>query len=194
MSAADPAQAFGQQPPPSPIVAHHLLCASSPLAAPKLPHWKLPACTSCALAWLKKDQTNRSVQKCTSKVSYKMGGKNNKEVSPWPTVQVHNKKCYKRSRTSTTNPTIPLKTEAMQAWSASRYRRDSWNHCPQIEAICRHTNCFRKLKYICSDNLALMPLFKSYQKLIRDNFFLWFFGVGFFLIFMPHENEPTSTL
>lgn len=56
MSAADPAQAFGQQPPPSPIVAHHLLSASSPLTAPKLPNCKLLACTSCTLAWLKKDQ------------------------------------------------------------------------------------------------------------------------------------------
>lgn len=64
MSAADPAQAFGQHPPPSPIVVHHLLSASSPVAAPKLPNCKLSACTSCALAWLKKDQKNRSVQKC----------------------------------------------------------------------------------------------------------------------------------
>lgn len=125
MSAADPAQAFGQQPPPSPIVARHLLSASSPLAAPKLPSCKLPACTSCALAGLKKDHTNRSVQKCISKVPYKMGTKNNKEVSPWPAVQVHNKKGCKHSRTSTTNPTIPLKAVAMQAWNPSRYRRDS---------------------------------------------------------------------
>lgn len=128
MSAADPAQAFGQHPPPSPIVAHHLLSASSPLAAPKLPNCKLPASTSCALAWLKKDQTNRSVQKCISTVSHKVSykaRKNNKDVSPWPTAQVHNKKGCKGSWTSTTNPMIPLKAVAMQAWSTSRYRRHS---------------------------------------------------------------------
>lgn len=68
MSAADPAQAFGQQPPPFPITAHHLLSASSPLTAPKLPNCKLPACT---FSWLKKDQKNRSVQKCISEVSCK---------------------------------------------------------------------------------------------------------------------------
>lgn len=112
MSAADPAQAFGQQPPPFPITAHHLLSASSPLTAPKLPNCKLPACT---FSWLKKDQKNRSVQKCISKVSYKRGGKNNKEVSPQPTAQVHNKKGCKGTRTSTINPVIPVKAVAMQA-------------------------------------------------------------------------------
>lgn len=125
MSAADPAQAFGQQPPPFPITAYHLLSASSPLTAPRLPNCKLPACMSCAFAWLKKDQTNRFVQKCISEVSYKTDGNNNKKVSPRPTAQVHNKKGCKGTRTSTTNPVIPVKAVAMQARSPPRYRRDS---------------------------------------------------------------------
>lgn len=115
MSAADPAQAFGQQPPPFPIMAHHLLSASSPLTAPKLPNGKLPAYTGCALAWLKKDQTNRFVQSCISEVSHKTGGMNHKKVSPWPTAQAHNKKGCKGTRTSTTIPVIPVKAVAMQA-------------------------------------------------------------------------------
>lgn len=175
MSAADPAQAFGQQSPPSPIVAHHLLLHHHLLLLP-IPNCKLPACTSCTLACLKKNQTNRSVQKCIHKVSYKiMGGKNNKEASPWPTVQVHNKKGCKGSRTSPTKPTMPVKAVAMRhevhpGTEETGFLRASWSHCPQVEAIYRHTNCFRKLKYLCSYNLALISLFESYRRLAGNLF------------------------
>lgn len=74
----------------------------------------------------------------------------------------------------------PCRHEAHPGTEGTAFLGASWSHCPQRETICRHANCFRKLKYICSYNLALISLFKSYQKLVGDFFFVSFFGVGVF--------------
>lgn len=179
MSAADPAQAFGQQPPPSPIMAHPLLSASSPLTAPKLPNCKLPACTSCALAWLKKDQTNRSVQKCITEVSYKT-----RTTKKFPHGLQHRYIIRKGAKVAELQPPTPQ--SQWRQWpcrhgvhpgtEGTAFLGASCSHYPQVEAVRRHTNCFRKLKYICSYNLALISLFKSYRKLVGD-FILYSFLV-----------------